>query len=100
MSQSHDVTVTDSVSHRLYESHTVVITDSMTCPVTVSASEVLQNVCKPKNAEIRKREKGKGKKGKGKLEIRMVEYFSWGTLSALSKKVNKWNIFGYSEYFE
>ena len=52
-----------------------------------------------------KREKGKGEKvkrekEKGKLEIRKVEYFSWGTLSTLSKKVDKWNIFGYSEYSE
>ena len=56
------MTVTNFVSHRLYESHTVVITDSVTCPVTVSASEVLQNVCKPKKSEMRKREKGKGEK--------------------------------------
>ena len=50
-------------SHRFCESHTVVITDSVTCPLTVSASEVLQNVknqkkCifKPKNQKW-----GKGK---------------------------------------
>ena len=90
MSQPHNVTVTDSVSHRLYESHTVVITDSVTCPMTVSESVVLRNVYKLKKSEMRKKES---------LEIRLkerrkVEYFSWGTLSTLNKKVNKWKFSG------